>query len=101
MKTITLDTLKAMNAGTFSVQDNSPRGVKTVTAEEIKPGDRVVIDNHFCEVVAAIDGEDAPGRDVLGQVREYLRCTRGITAALIPATTSQHATLTASSAAAW
>ena len=85
MKTITLDTIKAMNAGTFSVQDNSPRGVKTVTAEEIKPGDRVVIDNHFCEVVAApeqeqaeqqdataIDGEDAPGRDVLGEVREYL-----------------------------
>ena len=95
MKTITLDTIKAMNVGTFSVQDNSPRGVKTVTAEEIKPGDRVVIDNHFCEVVAApeqeqdttptadqeqaeqqdttaIDGEDAPGRDVLGEVREYL-----------------------------
>ena len=85
MKTITLDTIKAMNVSTFSVQDNSPRGVKTVTAEEIKPGDRVVIDNHFCEVVAApeqeqaeqqdttaIDGEDAPGRDVLGEVREYL-----------------------------
>ena len=85
MKTITLDTIKAMNAGTFSVQDNSPRGVKTVTAEEIKPGDRVVIDNHLCEVVAApeqeqaeqqdttaIDGENAPGRDVLGEVREYL-----------------------------
>ena len=85
MRTITLDAIKAMNISTFSVQDNSPRGVKTVTAEEIKPGDRVVIDNHFCEVVAApeqeqadqqdttaIDGEDAPGRDVLGEVREYL-----------------------------
>ena len=85
MKTITIDTIKAMDTDTFSVQDNSPRGVKTVTAEEIKPGDRVVIDNHFCEVVAApeqeqaeqqdttaIDGEDAPGRDVLGEVREYL-----------------------------
>ena len=85
MKTIALDTIKAMNADTFSLQDNSPRGVKTVTAEEIKPGDRVVIDNHFYEVVAApeqeqaeqqdttaIDGEDAPGRDVLGEVREYL-----------------------------
>lgn len=85
MKTITLDTIKTMNVSTFSVQDNSPRGVKTVTAEEIKPGDRVVIDNHFCEVVAApeqeqaeqqdtvaIDGEDAPGRDTLGLVREYL-----------------------------
>ena len=57
MKTITLDTIKAMKADTFSVQDNSPRGVKTVTAEEIKPGDRVVIDNHFCEVVAAPEQE--------------------------------------------
>ena len=57
MKTITLDTIKAMNADTFSVQDNSPRGVKTVTAGEIKPGDRVVIDSHFCEVVAAPEQE--------------------------------------------
>lgn len=57
MKTITLDTIKAMNADTFSVHDNSPRGVKTATAEEIKPGDRVVIDNHFCEVVAAPEQE--------------------------------------------
>lgn len=87
MKTITLDTIKAMNTSTFSVQDGNPRGIKTISAEEIKPGDRVVIDNHFCEVVAApeqeqaaeqeqdttaIDGEDAPGRDVLGEVREYL-----------------------------
>lgn len=85
MRTITLDAIKAMNTSTFSVQDNSPRGIKTITVEEIKPGDRVVIDNHFCEVVAtpeqeqaeqqdttAIDGEDAPGRDVLGEVREYL-----------------------------
>ena len=59
MKTITLDAIKAMNTSTFSVQDNSPRGVKTVTAEEIKPGDRVVIDNHFCEVVAAPEQEQA------------------------------------------
>lgn len=59
MRTITLDTIKAINTSTFSVQDNSPRGVKTVTAEEIKPGDRVVIDNHFCEVVAAPEQEQA------------------------------------------
>ncbi len=59
MKTITITEIKAMNASTFSVQDNSPRGVKTVTAEEIKPGDRVVIDNHFCEVVAAPEQEQA------------------------------------------
>lgn len=63
MKTITLDAIKAMNTGTFSVQDNSPRGVKTVTTEEIKPGDRVVIDNHFCEVVAAPEQEQAEQQD--------------------------------------
>lgn len=63
MKTITLDTIKEMNVSTFSVQDNSPRGVKTVTAEEIKPGDRVVIDNHFCEVVAAPEQEQAEQQD--------------------------------------
>lgn len=85
MKTITITEIKAMNVSTFSVQDDGPRGIKTATAEEIKPGDRVVIDNHFCEVVEApeqeqaeqqdtthIDGEDAPGRDTLGLIREYL-----------------------------
>lgn len=68
MKTIALDTIKAMNAGTFSVQDNSPRGVKTVTAEEIKPGDRVAIDNHFCEVVAAPDQEQAEQQDTTADI---------------------------------
>ena len=70
MKTITLDTIKAMNVGTFSVQDNSPRGVKTVTAEEIKPGDRVVIDNHFCEVVAAPEQEQAEQQDTTAEAPE-------------------------------
>ena len=70
MKTITLDTIKAMNADTFSVQDNSPRGVKTVTAEEIKPGDRVVIDNHFCEVVAAPEQEQAEQQDTTAEAPE-------------------------------
>ena len=59
MKTITITEIKAMNASTFSVQDGSPRGIKTISAEEIKPGDRVVIDNHFCEVVAAPEQEQA------------------------------------------
>lgn len=59
MKTITITEIKAMNVSTFSVQDDSPRGVKTATAEEIKPGDRVVIDNHFCEVVEAPEQEQA------------------------------------------
>lgn len=63
MKTITLDTIKAMNVSTFSIQDDSPRGIKTITAEEIKPGDRVVIDNHFFEVVEAPEQEQTEQQD--------------------------------------
>lgn len=75
MRTITLDAIKAMNTSTFSVQDNSPRGVKTVTAEEIKPGDRVVIDSHFCEVVEAPEQEQAEQQDTTA---ETLRKAAGI-----------------------
>lgn len=71
MKAITLDTIKAMNTSTFSVQDNSPRGVKTVTAEEIKPGDRVVIDNHFCEVVEAPEQEQAEQQDTTAEILNH------------------------------
>lgn len=71
MKTITLDTIKAMNVSTFSVQDNSPRGVKTVTAEEIKPGDRVVTDNHFCEVVEAPEQEQAEQQDTTAEILNH------------------------------
>lgn len=67
MRTTTLDAIKAMNAGTFSVQDNSPRGIKTITAEEIKPGDRVVIDNHFCEVVATPEQDQAEQQDTTAE----------------------------------
>mgnify|MGYP006939898547 CR=1 FL=1 len=45
--TITLSELKAMNISTFSKKDNSPRGCKTVSVNEIQIGDKVVIDNYF------------------------------------------------------
>lgn len=35
----------------FSRKDNSPRGCKTVSASEIKVGDKIVIDNYFTLVV--------------------------------------------------
>ena len=76
MKTITLDTIKAMNADTFSVQDNSPRGVKTVTAEEIKIGDRVVIDIHFCEVVAAPEQEQDTTADILRKAADIIEARK-------------------------
>lgn len=36
---------------TFSRKDNSPRGCKTVSASEIKVGDKIVIDNYFTLIV--------------------------------------------------
>lgn len=45
--TITLSELKAMNISTFSKKDNSPRGIETVSVNEIQIGDEVVIDNYF------------------------------------------------------
>ena len=36
---------------TFSIKDDSPRGCKAVSANTIKPGDQVVIDNYFKLVV--------------------------------------------------
>ena len=35
---------------TFSRKDNSPRGCKTVSASQIKVGDKIVIDNYFTTV---------------------------------------------------
>lgn len=36
---------------TFSRKDNSPRGCTTVSANEIKVGDKIVIDNYFTLIV--------------------------------------------------
>ena len=35
----------------FSRKDNSPRGCKTVSASEIKVGDKIVINNYFTLIV--------------------------------------------------
>ncbi len=35
----------------FSRKDNSPRGCTTVSANEIKVGDKIVIDNYFTLIV--------------------------------------------------
>ena len=41
-----------MTCSTWSKKDNSPRGCKTVSNTEIKPGDKVVYENCFVPVVA-------------------------------------------------
>lgn len=44
---ITIEALKEKNASTFSRKNNSPRGIEVIPASQIKPGDKVVIDNYF------------------------------------------------------
>lgn len=49
-RTITIkevEEMKKKGISTFSKKDNSPRGCKTVSASEIKVGDKIVIDNYF------------------------------------------------------
>ena len=36
---------------TFTKKDNSPRGCKCVSANQIKVGDEIVIDNYFTIVI--------------------------------------------------
>lgn len=47
---ITIAKVKEMSErgiSTFSRKDNSVRGVETVSADKIKVGDKIVIDNYF------------------------------------------------------
>ena len=50
--TISIQEVKAMGVNTFSLKDNSPRGIRTIYADEVKVGDKIVIDNYFHEVIA-------------------------------------------------
>ena len=51
-RTITKKELESMNINSWSVKDNSPRGIHTAYTSEIKQGDKVVIDNYFTLVIA-------------------------------------------------
>ncbi|MEG0898401.1 MAG: hypothetical protein RSF40_01645 [Oscillospiraceae bacterium] len=51
-RTITISELKNSRIETWSVKDNSVRGITTKYTKEIQIGDKVVIDNYFTEVVA-------------------------------------------------
>ena len=46
-RTISIKEVKEKGVSTFSKKDDSPRGCKTVSANEIKVGDEIVIDNYF------------------------------------------------------
>ena len=53
--TITMNEIRA--ASTWSVKDDSPRGCKTVSNSEVKPGDKVVYNNRFTLVIDAPETE--------------------------------------------
>lgn len=50
-RTITISELRATGVDTWSVKDNSVRGITTKYTSEIHVGDKVVIDNYFTEVI--------------------------------------------------
>jgi len=54
MRTITFKEVRDLiskGVSTFSVKDNSVRGYKTVSAIEVRAGDKIVIDNYFTLVI--------------------------------------------------
>lgn len=50
-RTISIEELKKSKVETWSVKDNSVRGCTTKYTEEVKQGDKVVIDNYFTLVI--------------------------------------------------
>ena len=47
MRTISINELKDLNVQTWSVKDNSVRGYETKDTNDVKIGDKVVINNYF------------------------------------------------------
>ena len=47
MKTVSIKELQESSVESWSVKDNSVRGITTKSTSEIKIGDKVVIDNYF------------------------------------------------------
>lgn len=63
--------IKRMNdhgTDTAEKKDNSPRGCRTVSVSEIKPGDKVVLDNHFVEIEED-EPKSAPTLETIAQQR--------------------------------
>ena len=54
--TITMNEIRAIS--TWSVKDDSPRGCKTVSNSEVKPGDKVVYNNRFTLVIDEPETEE-------------------------------------------
>lgn len=54
--TITMSEIRATS--TWSVKDDNPRGCKTVSSSEVKPGDKVVYNNRFTLVIDEPETEE-------------------------------------------
>jgi len=50
MRTISIKEIHLSPVSTYSVKDDSVRGVSTVYKDNVKIGDKVVLDNYFHEV---------------------------------------------------
>lgn len=50
-RTISIEELRKSKVETWSVKDNSARGYTTKYTEDVKQGDKVVIDNYFVLVI--------------------------------------------------
>lgn len=66
-RTITITELQSMGVESWNVKDSSPRGIHTAYTSELKPGDKVVIDDYFTTII-----EPAPQQDtIMEAVAEY------------------------------
>lgn len=50
-RTITISELQNTGVESWSVKDNSVRGITTKYTSQVSVGDKVVIDNYFTEVI--------------------------------------------------
>lgn len=77
--TITKKELTERGSQTQTVKDSSPRGVKTVSTDDVAVGDFVVIDNEFVEVV-----EDHRERaEVVADIISYLEDNTDVLSACV------------------
>ena len=57
MRTITIAELRALNVTSWPVLDGSPRGFSFRYIGEIKPGDKVIVNNHDTLVTYSTEKE--------------------------------------------
>lgn len=79
--TITMNEIRATS--TWSVKDNSPRGCKTVSNSEVKPGDKVVYNNRFTIVIDATEPEEEEAtkrsaEDIIADIIDFFRANEDI-----------------------